>query len=69
MFKPMPVDQGGALLEIKSVRHGPVNQIGLPQPIGRYAVHDAGLDRQRMSVLEALEADGKLPIRVDWTPF
>jgi predicted amidohydrolase YtcJ len=31
---------------------------------GYTAVHDAGLDRQRLNVLEALEADGKLPIRV-----
>jgi predicted amidohydrolase YtcJ len=31
---------------------------------GYTAVHDAGLDSRRMSVLEELEATGKLPIRV-----
>jgi predicted amidohydrolase YtcJ len=31
---------------------------------GYTAVHDAGLDTRRMSVLEQLEADGRLPIRV-----
>ena len=31
---------------------------------GYTAVHDAGLDSRQMSVLEELEADGRLPIRV-----
>ena len=31
---------------------------------GYVAVHDAGLDSRRMSVLEQLEAEGRLPIRV-----
>ena len=53
------VDLGGAFLQIEPVRHGPEDQIGPPQPVGRDAIHDTGFRKglQCLSSADFLEGE------------